>query len=419
MKLFIFSHILYAINEIMNNYIKRPFYSHRIIPFIDKQIIKVLTGQRRVGKSFVLYQLIDEIKKRSKKANIVYINRELEEFLFIRDNKDLNNYLKDKWIEGKSNYLFIDEVQEIENFQLSLRSYLAKNTWDIYCTGSNANMLSGELATTLAGRYVEFHIHALSFQEFILFHKLEKNFEALMKYLQFGGMPYLSNIGLTDNLPYEYLRNVYSTILLKDVVIRENIRNISFLENLVSYLCDNVGSLFSASNISKFLRSQRVDISPQLTLNYLKALTNAYFIYKVSRAEVGGLKIFEIGEKYYFEDLGLRNAISGFHQRADLHKLLENAVYVNLIQEEFKVYVGKLGHKEIDFVADKNGQKIYIQVALTIADPDTARREFENLLLVEDNYPKYLVTLNDPILGNDYKGIKQMNLLEFLNEPKA
>jgi len=403
----------------MTNYIKRPYYSHKIIPFIDKQIIKVLTGQRRVGKSFVLYQLIDEIKKRNKKANIVYINRELEEFLFIQDNKDLNNYLKDKWVDGKSNYLFIDEVQEIQDFQLSLRSLLAKNTWDIYCTGSNANMLSGELATTLAGRYVEFHIHALSFQEFVLFHKLENNFEALMKYLQFGGMPYLSNIGFKDNLPYEYLRNVYSTILLKDVVARENIRNVSFLENLVAYLCDNVGSLFSASNISKFLKSQRVDISPQLTLNYLKALTNAYFIYKVSRTEVGGLKIFEIGEKYYFEDLGLRNAIRGFNQRADLHKLLENAVYINLIQEGFQVYVGKLGHNEIDFVADKSGQKVYVQASLTLTDAATEKREFGNLLLIEDNYPKYVVTLNDPILGNNYKGIKQLNLLEFLNESKV
>lgn len=402
----------------MIHYINRPYYSNQITPFIDKQIIKVLTGQRRVGKSFVLYQLIDEIKKRNKNANIIYINRELEEFLFIQDNKDLNNYLKDKLIDGKKNYLFIDEVQEIKNFQLSLRSMLAKDICDIYCTGSNAKMLSGELATTLSGRYIEINIHALSFQEFGLFHKLDNNFETLMKYLQFGGMPYLSNIGLQENLPYEYLRNVYSTILLKDVVARENIRNVSFLENLVTYLCDNVGSLFSASNISKFLKSQRIDISPQLTINYLKALANAYFVHKVSRTEVGGLKIFEIGEKYYFEDLGLRNAIRGFNQRSDLHKLLENAVYINLIQQGFRVFVGKLGHNEIDFVADKNGQKIYIQVALTISDKGTEKREFGNLLLISDNYPKYVVTLNDTMLGNDYKGVKQLNLLEFLTEKR-
>jgi uncharacterized protein len=402
----------------MTKYIKRPNYSNRIIPFINKQLIKVLTGQRRVGKSFVLYQLMDEIKKRDKKANIIYINRELEEFLFIQDNRDLNSYLKAKLLEEKNNYLFIDEIQEIKNFQLSLRSLLAKSSCDIYCTGSNANMLSGELATTLAGRYIEFHIHALSFREFVLFHQLENNFEALMKYLQFGGMPYLNNIGFQDNLPFEYLRNVYSTILLKDVVARENIRNISFLENLVTYLCDNVGSLFSASNISKFLKSQRIHISPQLTINYLKALANAYFVYKVSRTEVGGLKIFEIGEKYYFEDLGLRNAIRGFNQRADMHKLLENAVYINLIQQGYRVFVGKLGNKEIDFVADRSGKKLYVQVALTITDQQTEHREFGNLLLIEDNYPKYVVTLNDTIIGNDYQGIKHLNLLEFLNEEK-
>jgi len=251
-----------------------------------------------------------------------------------------------------------------------------------------------------------------------LFHKLENNFDSLMKYLQFGGMSYLGNIGFQDNLPYEYLRNVYSTILLKDVVARENIRNISFLENLVTYLCDNVGNLFSASNISKFLKSQRVQISPQLTISYLKALSNSYFVYKVPRTEIDGLKIFEIGEKYYFEDLGLRNAIRGFNQRADLHKLMENAVFLHLIQEGFQVFVGKLGHNEIDFVADKNGRKIHIQVCLTLADPATEKREFGNLLLIKDNYPKYVITLNDIQLGNSYKGIRQMNLLDFLNEPK-
>jgi uncharacterized protein len=397
-------------------YIKRPHYSDKIIPFIDKQIIKVLTGQRRVGKSFILYQLMDEIRKKNKTANIVYINREFEEFLFIQDNKDLTHYLKGKLIEGAKNYLFIDEVQEVHNFQLTLRSLLAKNEWDIYCTGSNANMLSGELATTLAGRYIQFDIHSLNFPEFRTFHGLDNNFETLLKYLQFGGMPYLRNIGFEENLPYEYLRNVYSTILLKDVVARENIRNVSFLENLVTYLCDNIGSLFSASNISKFLKSQRVDISPQLTINYLKALANSYFVYKATRTEIGGLKIFQIGEKFYFGDLGLRNAIRGFNQRSDMHKLLENVVYMHLIRQGFTVHIGKLGHTEIDFSAGRNGKKIYVQVALTINDQATEKREFSNLLLIPDNYPKYVVTLNDPMLGRDYKGVKQLNLLDFFTE---
>ena len=257
--------------------IERQIYTKRIIPFIDKQVIKVLTGQRRVGKSYVMLQLMNHIRD-TVAANIIYINMEMEDFIPIISNIELNEYLKDKWIEGKPNYLFIDEVQEIASFERSLRSLLAKNTCDIYCTGSNANMLSGELATHLSGRYVTFHIHSLNYQEFLQFHGLENSFESMLKYLKYGGMPFLANLGLEDDTPFEYLRNVYSTILLKDVVARENIRNVSFLENLVAYLADNIGSLFSANNISKYLKSQKVGISPQLTINYLRALANAYFV---------------------------------------------------------------------------------------------------------------------------------------------
>lgn len=395
-------------------YIARPVYTEKIKPFIGKQIIKVLTGQRRVGKSYIMLQLMDFIKEENPSANIIYINRELELFAHIQTNVDLNEYLSTKFSDEKTNYLFIDEIQEIESFQLTIRSLFAENKCDIFCTGSNAKMLSGELATFLSGRYIEFSIHSLSYAEFLHFHKLEKGNESLMKFLTYGGMPYLPVIGLTESLPFEYLKNVYSTILLKDVVSRENIRNISFLENLVLYLSDNIGSLFSATNISKFLKSQRIELSTQLTINYLKALTNAYFIHKVVRSEVGGLKIFEIGEKYYFEDLGLRNALKGIDQKTDIHKLLENAVYLHLLQCGYRIYVGKIENKEIDFVADKNGLKIYVQVCLQITDQTTSSREFGNLMMINDNYAKYVITLNDLIIGNDYLGIKQMNLLEFL-----
>jgi predicted AAA+ superfamily ATPase len=198
------------------------------------------------------------------------------------------------------------------------------------------------------------------------------------------------------------------------VVARENIRNVSFLENLVTFLADNTGSLFSATNISKYLKSQRVDISTQLTINYLKALSNTFFVHKVVRSEIGGLKIFEIGEKYYFEDLGLRNAIVGFNQRADIHKLMENAVYLYLKQQGYQVFVGKLDDKEIDFVAERNGAKVYVQVSLTVMDENTANREFGNLLKIEDNYPKYVVTLNDVLIGDSNGGIIQLNLVDFL-----
>ena len=395
--------------------IKRPIYTQRIVPFINKQVIKILTGQRRVGKSYVLLQLMDHIRNTDPDANILYINMELDEFVSIKTHTDLNAYLKDKFINDKNNYFFIDEVQEISSFEKSLRSLLAKNICDIYCTGSNANMLSGELATHLSGRYIAFHIHSLSYQEFLEFHQLDNKFESVLQYLRYGGMPFLPNIGLQDELPFEYLRNVYSTILLKDVVARENIRNVSFLENLVIYLANNTGSLFSANNISKYLKSQRVEMSPQLTINYLKALSNAYIVHKVTRAEIGGLKIFEIGEKYYFEDIGLRNAVVGFNQRADIHKLLENAVYLRLVQQDYKVFVGKMGEKEIDFAGDKNGSRLYVQACLTLDnDETTAKREFGNLLQIEDNYPKYVVTLNDISTGVSKNGIIHMNLIDFL-----
>ena len=395
-------------------YIERPHYTEKIKPFIDKQLIKVLTGQRRVGKSYLLYQLMDFIKAGNPQANIIYISRELEEFAYLKSDEELMDYLKDKLDPARSNYLFIDEVQEIESFQKAFCSLHAENQCDIYCTGSNAKILSGDLATYLAGRYIEFNIHSLSFNEFLLFHQLDNDFDSLMKYLTYGGMPYLSNIGLHDNLPFEYLRNVYSTILLKDVVARAGIRNVTFLENLVVYLADNIGNLFSAANISKFLKSQRIALSPQLTINYLKALTNAYFIHKVPRAEIGGLKIFEIGEKYYFEDIGLRNTIRGINIKADIHKLMENAVLLHLIACGYRVYVGKTNNHEIDFMADKNGKKIYIQVTLQWVEQETAEREFGNLLAIDDNFPKYIVTLNDPIIGNVYRGIIQYNLLDFL-----
>jgi predicted AAA+ superfamily ATPase len=312
------------------------------------------------------------------------------------------------------NFLFVDEIQEVAGFQNALRSLLAEKKCDIYCTGSNANFLSGELATFLSGRYIEIHIHALGYREFLEFHKLENGQDALRKYLTFGGLPFLIHLELSKEQVFEYLRNVFSTILLKDVVAREKIRNISFLENLVSYLADNVGGLFSASNISNYLKSQHINMSPQVIINYLKWLTNAFFVHKVVRANVQGLKIFEIGEKYYFEDLGLRNEVGGYSELKDIHKLMENAIYLHLIQCGYKVYAGKLGVKEIDFVAENNGHRIYVQVSLTVQNEETRQREFDNLMLIGDNYPKYVVTLNDMLIGNDNKGIQHLNLIDFL-----
>ncbi len=395
--------------------IPRPQYTARIAPFIDRNIIKVVTGQRRVGKSFVLRQLMDEVRGRDPEANIISINKERSEFRDIRTDEDLALYLKPRLEQAGRAYLFIDEVQEIKDFQLCLRSLLVEDECDIFCTGSNANLLSGELATTLAGRCMSFDVHALSYREFLQFHKLERGADALRLYLTYGGMPYLAHTGLApENDPFEYLRNVYQAILLKDTVARENIRNVKFLEELVNYLADNVGNLFSATRISKFLKSQRVELNVMSTLNYLRALANAFLIHRVPQADVCGVKLFEVGEKIYFEDMGISHAIHYFDFQRDAHKVLENAIYLHLIQQRFDVSIGRLGEREIDFVAQRPDKRLYVQACLTAMAPNTREREFGNLRSIPDNCPKYVVTLHDFITTPEEGGIRHLNLEDFL-----
>ena len=395
-------------------FISRPVYTERIRPFIDKEIIKVISGQRRVGKSYILFQLMTEIKQANPSANIIYINKELKPHEGITDDTKLYQYVKENLNADKKNYLFVDEIQEIEHFEKALRSLLVENCCDIFCSGSNANMLSGELATFLAGRYIEFTIHSLGYNEFLNFFQLQNTTDNLYKYLTVGGMPYMKVIGLDELSVFEYLRNVYSTILLKDIVAREGIRNIHFLENLIEYLADNVGNLFSASNIAKYLKSQRSTVTTQTVLNYIKPLINAFFVYKVPRYDISGLKIFEVGEKYYFEDLGLRNCIGGFDNRKDIGKVMENAVYLHLLRLGYKVFVGQLGSSEIDFIAEKNGINIYVQVTFMLTDENTVNREFGNLLKIDDNYRKYVVSMDEYNAGSNYNGIEQVHLKDFL-----
>lgn len=394
--------------------INRALYTDRIRPFIGKGIIKVLTGQRRVGKSCVLMQLMNEIAQENPDANTVYINMEHEEFRAIRQDEDLFLYLKDKLPANKENYLFIDEVQDIDGFEHVLRSLQSKESCDIFITGSNAKMLSGELSTYLSGRYIEFHIHSLSYIEFLEFHQLADNNQSLTLYLTYGGLPYLSRLQLTDELAFEYLRNIYSTILLKDVVKRENIRNVDFLETLALYTADNIGSLFSANNISKYLKSQRVDISTTQVINYLRALNDAYLIHKTGRIDVKGLRKFEVGDKYFFEDLGLRNCRIGFDLQRDIHKLLENAVYLHLKLLQYEVYVGQNDQKEIDFVGLQQGKRVYVQVTYLMIDEKTREREFGNLKNIPDNYPKYVVSLDEFNRGSNVEGIRHLHLSDFL-----
>lgn len=397
------------------SYIKRPYYIKKIIPFIGKPVIKVLTGQRRVGKSYCMLQLADEIKSYYPESNLIILNFEFLEFAPLRTHTALYDYVNDKLVPGKANFLLIDEVQEVESFELCLRSLLAESKCDIICSGSNARMLSGELATSLSGRYVQISIHSLSFNEFLQFHNLENSTENLVKFMKFGGMPYLYHTGLTQEVVYEYLKNVNSTILLKDVVAKENIRNVSSLENLVSFLADNTGNLLSALNIHNYLKSQRQNMPVQTILNYLSALENAFYVYKVKRADVSGLKIFEVGEKYYFEDLGLRNALRSYDFRSDVNKLMENVVFLHLISNNYNVYIGKAGTKEIDFMAERDGERIYLQVTYMLTDKQTVEREFGNLMAIKDQYPKMVVTMDEINAGSGFKGIRQVHLRDFLS----
>ena len=395
--------------------INRPDYTERIAPFIGKNIIKVLTGQRRVGKSCILRQIQEHIEHTNANCNTICINKELEEFAFIRTNEELTAYVNEHLKEACDNYLFIDEVQDIKGFEHTLRSLQAQNACDIFITGSNATMLSSELSTYLSGRYIEFHIHSLSYKEFMEFNRLAPTTQTLREYLTYGGLPYLTNLPLQRDIVFEYLRNVYSTIILKDVVKRENIRNVDFLETLALYTAYNVGNLFSANNISRYLKSQRVNISPLQVINYLKALQNAYLINKVRRIDVNGLKTFEIGDKYYFEDLGLRNCHFGFNMQNDIHKLMENAIYRHLSQHQYEVFTGQqTGGREVDFVARKNDEVVYIQSSYMMNDEATRQREFGNLQNIANNYPKYVVSLDEWTSGSNVDGIKHVHLGEFL-----
>ena len=393
-------------------YLERPLYLEKILPFAGKDLMKILVGQRRVGKSFMLYQLMDRIADMDPQGQQIYINKELHEFSSIRDSKDLIAYVNSERKSNRQLYLFIDELQEIEGFEKALRSLQAEGMIDIYATGSNAKLLSGELATFLSGRYVEIKIYGLTYGEFLSFHTLEAGIESLNKYLKFGGLPYLRHLPLEDQIVFDYLRNILDAILLKDVVARYDIRNVSFLQRLTRFLADNVGSLVTARKISDYLKSQKIKVSHNLVLDYLSYLTTAFLVFQVKRTDITGKKIFEIGEKYYFEDLGLRHAITGFSS-SDINKILENIVYVHLKAAGYHVMIGQIGKREVDFVCEKAGERLYVQVAYLISDQAVRDREFGNMLAISDNFPKIVVSM-DPVTGGNYKGIKHIHMEEFL-----
>lgn len=398
----------------MNNYIHRPDYINRVLPYVNKELIKVFVGQRRVGKSYLLYQIMDHLKREFDDPQIIYINKELNEFDHIRNYQDLYKFVTAQHNEHKTTHLFIDEIQNIEGFENALRSFVAECGYDIYCTGSNADLLSGELSTYLSGRYIEIRVYPLSYIEFLQFHSLTDEPASLEKFMKYGGLPYLKNLQLQDDIVFDYLKNVYQAILFKDIVSRFSVRNTDFLERLVLFLAKHTGTIFSANSIVKFLKSQQINISVSGVLDYIKYLQTALLINPVRRSDMLGKKLFEVGEKYYFTDLGLRNTIVGFVP-FEMNLIIENCVFNHLQRNNYNIVVGQNRDKEIDFIAEKKAEKVYIQVALRITEEKTAEREFGNLLEIKNNYPKYVVTL-DEFIGSSYEGVEHIPLRIFLQK---
>ena len=393
--------------------IERPVYLDRLRPLIGTELIKVLVGQRRVGKSYLLLQLMEQIATADPGGQILFVNKELHEFADIRTADDLLHHVAAERRPSGRLYLLIDEIQDIAEFERALRSLQAEGGTDIYCTGSNANLLSGELATFLSGRYVEIKVFGLSYAEFLRFHGQEQGAKAFAAYLRYGGLPYLRHLPLNDQVVFDYLSNIVDAILLKDVVVRFQIRNVDFLLRLARFLADNTGSRVSARSISSFLKSQQVNVSHSLVLDYLSHLCTALLVFGCRRYDVIGKRHFEVGEKYYFEDLGIRHALVGY-RGTDINRILENIVYMHLRMAGYNVSVGQMGEREIDFVCEARGERLYVQVAYQITDDTVRQREFGNLLAIRDSYPKIVVSM-DEMAGGTYEGVHHLHAEAFVH----
>ena len=394
--------------------ILRQSYLEKIERYLGRDTIIILTGQRRVGKSYIL-RLFREKVSLDAEANVIFIDKEKHEFEDIKTYKDLNAYI-DRWRDkSKTNFILVDEIQDIEEFEKSVRSYYEEPDVEIIVTGSNSKMLSSDLSTLIGGRYKEIYIQALSYKEFMLFHQLTDSDDTLAKYIQFGGLPGLLKMGLDEQDAREYQLDVYHTVLLKDVIMRNNIRNVPFLENLVRFLADNAGKIISANSIAKYMKSQGDNVTSSAIINYTKFLCDAYLIQKVNRYDIHGKKLFESNDKFYFEDNGLRNTLAGGSREGDIEKVIENIVYNHLIRLDYEVTVGQLQAGEIDFVCNKpEGQRIYVQASYIIADEATREREFGNLHAIKDNYPKYVISMTPLVGRQDSDGITHIHLRRFL-----
>lgn len=400
---------------------RRNLYLKKIIPFVNKPVIKVITGMRRVGKSYLLKLIIETLSARKSigRGQILYINKESLDYDFIKDYKDLHNYVKASFrhIQG-SKYLFVDEIQEIHHWEKAILSFFSEGDIDIFLTGSNARLLSSEIATLISGRFVEFPVYTLSFEEFLLFRDKDKKDvdTEFPTYLKFGGLPAIHHFDFDEEVVYQYISSLYNTILLKDVIKRNNVRNVHLLENITRYVFDNVGNIFSAKKISDYVKSQKMKVGTETIQNYISYILSTFALHKVARYDIKGKRILEIHEKYYLGDIGMRHALLGY-KADDISGVLENVVYLELKRRGYQIYIGKFGNREIDFIAEKENKKMYIQVAYMLSSPETIEREFSALRSIKDNYPKYVISM-DTVFGNDFEGIRRINLIEFLLNPK-
>lgn len=399
--------------------IQREQYMSQIRDFIDRPVIKVLTGMRRSGKSALLELTKEELLKRGiPKKNIIYINLESLRYERLKEYHALYEEITDcvEQTDGRV-YILLDEIQEVHGWEQAINSLRVDFDCDIYITGSNAKLLSGELATLLAGRYVEIRVFPLDFSEYLDFasQNLEEvnltKQEHFANFLRFGGLPGIHQMKWDENRIMQYLMDIYNSVLLKDVIARNNIRDTALLEGIVKYIMDNVGNIFSAKTICDFLKNQGRKLSTETVYNYLRALESAFLIHKVQRFDIKGKKILETQEKYYLCDLGIRHAVLGYRNN-DIAGLLENIIYLELLRRGYTVTIGKQGVTEVDFVADKQENRIYIQVCYVLTE-DNTNREFAPLEAISDNYEKVVITM-DSIFSFNRGGIRQKNVVDFL-----
>lgn len=395
----------------------RNIYLRQIEPFLQKPVIKVLTGMRRAGKSCLMRLLMEKLAVEGvARDRMVYIDKESYAFDAIRTYHDLEKHVTAMRTKSRGMcHVFVDEIQEIEGWERAVADWSGRRDMDVVISGSNAHLLSGELATLLAGRFVEIRVFPLSFTEFQVFHGLQKvePAESFSRFLQYGGLPGLHEFGHLDEATFRpFVSGVYDTILLKDIVRRHQIRNHALLEQVVRFVFDNIGNLTNASRINAFLKHQKTSVGVDTILNYLRWLADAHLTHRVLVYDVKGRRHLEVNEKQYVGDLGLRSVLLGYRAQ-DISGMLENVVCIELLRRGYQVSVGRVGEREIDFVAERDGRKIYVQVAYLLPTRATLEREAAPLLAVGDNYPKILLTL-DREMGVDYEGVQRLYLPDWL-----